>query len=87
VKPCVVIPCFNHPATVADVARAAQAHAPVLVVDDGSTVPLPELPGCTVLRLDPNRGKGAALRAGLQKAAADGFTHAIPMDSDGQHRA
>jgi uncharacterized protein (DUF2062 family) len=86
-KPCVVIPCFNHPATVADVARAAQAHAPVLVVDDGSTVPLPELPGCTVLRLDRNRGKGAALRAGLQRAAADGFTHAITMDADGQHSA
>ena len=86
-KPCVIIPCFNHPATVAEVARAAQAHAPVLVVDDGSTVPLPELPGCTVLRLERNNGKGAALRAGLQRAAADGFTHAITMDADGQHAA
>jgi len=86
-KPCVVIPCFNHPATVAAVAREAQAHAPVYVVDDGSIPPLPDLPGCTVVRRDTNSGKGTALRAGLQRAAMDGFTHAITMDADGQHSA
>jgi len=87
VKPCIVIPCFNHPGTVAAVAGAAQFHGPVLVVDDGSTVPLPELPGCTVVRRPRNSGKGAALRAGFKRAAEDGFTHAITMDSDGQHFA
>ena len=86
-KPCVVIPCFNHSGTVAAVARAAQAYAPVFIVDDGSTVPLPEIAGCTVIRLEQNCGKGAALRAGLQRAAEDGFTHAITMDADGQHSA
>ena len=86
-KFCVLIPCFNHPATVAAVARAAAAQHPVLVVDDGSTVPLPELPGATVLRLGKNSGKGAALRAGLRRAAELGFTHAITMDADGQHYA
>lgn len=39
-KPCVVIPCYNHVATVEAVVRGAQAHCPVIVVDDGSTVPL-----------------------------------------------
>ena len=86
-KACVVIPCFDHPTTIAGVVRAAQAHLPVLVVDDGSTEPLPGLPGCTVLRLDRNQGKGAALRAGLRWAVAEGFTHAITMDADGQHSA
>jgi len=86
-KFCVVIPCYNHLATVAAVARAARMSCPVLVVDDGSTVPLPELPGCTVIRFETNRGKGAALRAGLHKAAALGFTHAVTMDADGQHFA
>ncbi|HEY2330178.1 MAG TPA: DUF2062 domain-containing protein [Verrucomicrobiae bacterium] len=86
-KFCVVIPCFNHATTVAAVARPAQEHFPVLVVDDGSTVPLPELPNCTLIQLKPNRGKGAALRAGLQRAAELGFTHAITMDADGQHFA
>ena len=84
-KPCVVIPCYNHAGTVAAVAQAAQAHAPVLVVDDGSTVPLPELPGRTLVRLERNQGKAAALRAGFKRAAEMGFTHAITMDSDGQH--
>ena len=86
-KPCVLIPCFNHAATVAGVVRAAQAHCPVLVVDDGSTVTLPELPGCPVLRLPQNAGKAAALRAGFQRATELGFTHAITMDADGQHFA
>ena len=86
-KFCVLIPCFNHAATVAAVARAAAAQHPVLVVDDGSTVPLPELPGCKVIRLERNLGKGAALRAGLRRAAELGFTHAITMDADGQHYA
>ena len=84
-KPCVLIPCYNHPATVSGVVRAALAHCPVVVVDDGSTVPLPELSGCTLLRLERNGGKAAALRAGFQRAAELGFTHAITMDADGQH--
>ncbi len=86
-KPCIVIPCFNHPGTVAAVTAAARAYSRVIVVDDGSTLPLPEMPGCTVIRLSANSGKGAALRAGFKRAAEDGFTHAITMDADGQHFA
>lgn len=86
-KHCILIPCYNHAGTVAAVARAAQAHGPVLVVDDGSTEPMPEMPGCTVFQLKPNQGKGAALRAGFEKAAELGFTHAVTMDADGQHFA
>jgi uncharacterized protein (DUF2062 family) len=87
VKHCIVIPCFNHATTVAAVACTARRHGPVFVVDDGSTDALPELEGCTVLRLDRNRGKAAALRAGFQRAAELGFTHVITMDADGQHFA
>lgn len=86
-KPCVLIPNFNHVATLGAVARAALRHGPVLVVDDGSTVPLPELPDCTVFRLQPNRGKAAALREGFRRATELGYTHAITMDADGQHFA
>lgn len=86
-NPCILIPCFNHATTLAAVAQAALAHAPVLIVDDGSTPPLPEVPGCLRLRLEKNSGKGAALRAGLNHAAELGFTHVIAMDSDGQHFA
>lgn len=86
-KPCVVIPCFNHGASVAAVARAASAHCPVVIVDDGSAVPLAELPGCTVVRLERNSGKGAALCAGFKRAVELGYSHAITMDADGQHFA
>ena len=86
-KPCVVIPCFNHSATVSAVAQAALVHAPVIVVDDGSTEKLPALSGCDVVRLASNGGKAAALRAGFLRAKELGFTHAITMDADGQHYA
>jgi uncharacterized protein (DUF2062 family) len=86
-KPCIIIPCFDHPTTVATVAQSAQKFCPVFVVDDGSTPPVPELPGCTIVRLEKNSGKGAALLAGFQRADELGFTHAITMDADGQHFA
>jgi uncharacterized protein (DUF2062 family) len=86
VKCCVIIPCYNHPGTVAKVVHAALKHLPVLVVDDGSTLPLPELP-VEVVKLPVNRGKGAALRAGFNRALELGFTHAITMDADDQHSA
>jgi len=87
VKPCVLIPCYNHPATVGAVTRTVLAHCPVIVVDDGSTEKLPALPGCDVVRLSRNGGKAAALKAGFQRAWDLGFTHAITMDADGQHFA
>jgi len=37
--------------------------------------------------LAKNRGKGAAVLHGLTEARARGFTHALTMDSDGQHPA
>jgi glycosyltransferase involved in cell wall biosynthesis len=44
-------------------------------------------PGLTVLVLPENRGKGAAVLFGLREAQRAGFTHALTMDSDGQHPA
>src|SRR4029077_1129080 len=41
----------------------------------------------TVIRLERNSGKGAALQAGFRKVSELGFTHAITMDADGQHFA
>ena len=84
---CVVIPVFNHADTLPAVARAAQKYFSVIMVDDGST-DNPRLPeDIAVARLEQNRGKGAALRAGFQRAVELGFTHAITMDADGQHSA
>jgi hypothetical protein len=84
-KACIIIPCFNHHRTVAGVAEAARRFCPVFVVDDGSPEPLPPLSVDGVIRLGQNRGKGAALCAGFAQATAQGFTHAITLDADGQH--
>lgn len=71
-------------------AAARAAWAPVWVVVDGSTdgsdalLP-PEAPGFRVLRLARNRGKGGAVLAALEQAAAAGYSHALVMDGDGQH--
>jgi hypothetical protein len=37
--------------------------------------------------LPENQGKGNAVLRGITLAAAEGFTHALTMDSDGQHPA
>jgi glycosyltransferase involved in cell wall biosynthesis len=76
--------------------RAARAQwAPVWIVvdgsDDGSAGKLQAMaaedPGLRVIVLPENRGKGAAVLEGISQAAAVGFTHALTMDSDGQHPA
>lgn len=38
-----------------------------------------------VQHLPVNRGKGAAVKAGLQRALDLGFSHALQVDADGQH--
>ncbi|HEX4242616.1 MAG TPA: glycosyltransferase family 2 protein [Steroidobacteraceae bacterium] len=92
----VLIPSYDPGSKVYATVRAAlAAWTPVWVVVDGSTDgTLEELkamareePGLTVLALPRNRGKGAAVLFGLLEARSRGFTHALTMDSDGQHPA
>jgi glycosyltransferase involved in cell wall biosynthesis len=92
----VVIPSYNPGPKVIETVRAARAQwAPVWVVVDGSTdgtaQQLLQLaaadPDLRVLVLPTNQGKGAAVLHGLEAAQAAGFTHALTMDSDGQHPA
>ncbi|MGK2900467.1 MAG: glycosyltransferase family 2 protein [Burkholderiaceae bacterium] len=92
----VLIPSYNTGPQVYETVRAARAQwNPVWVVTDGSTDGTPEGlramaaadPGLTVFDLPANAGKGAAVLHGLQAAREAGFTHALTMDSDGQHPA
>jgi glycosyltransferase involved in cell wall biosynthesis len=93
VKHFVLMPSFNTgPKLVETVMAARAAWSPVWVVLDGSTdgsaealAALPPDPGLRVLCLPENQGKGAAILHGLQAAAAEGFTHAVTIDADGQH--
>lgn len=85
----VIIPVYNHGATLAEVVRKAQGLGlPIFVVDDGSTDGGPstvaDLRGVCLLRHGVNRGKGAALLTGM-RAAAPTARWAITLDADGQH--
>jgi glycosyltransferase involved in cell wall biosynthesis len=92
----VLIPSYNPGKKVFDtVAAARQYWNPVWVIVDGSTdgsgPALQALaaadPGLRVFILPRNQGKGAALLHGMRQALQDGFSHALTMDSDGQHPA
>lgn len=92
----VLIPSYNTGPKVYETVREARAQwAPVWVVVDGSTDGTAEGlqrmaaedPELRVMVLPRNQGKGAAVLHGLRAARAAGFTHALTMDSDGQHPA
>jgi glycosyltransferase involved in cell wall biosynthesis len=94
VKAAILIPCYEHGSPLHDVLASLVPYAlPCLVVDDGSgpatlealTRAEAEFPFVRVLRLERNGGKGVALAAGYRWAAAEGFSHALCMDADGQH--
>jgi len=89
-----LIPSYNTgPILARTLAGARAAWAPVWLVVDGSTDGSADGPaddpatGFRVIRLPRNGGKGEAVLAGLREAEAQGFTHALVMDADGQHPA
>ena len=92
----VLIPSYNPGSRVIDTVLAARRQwNPVWIVVDGSTDGSAEKlqalaagdEGLKVVVLPENRGKGAAVLEGITLASAAGFTHALTMDSDGQHPA
>jgi len=92
----VLIPSYNPGVKGLETVRAARAQwAPVWVVVDGSTddsakafaALAQEDPQFRVIVRARNGGKGAAIFDGLLEAQRAGFTHALTMDSDGQHPA
>jgi len=90
----VLIPSYNPGVKVYETVRTArQFWNPVWVIIDGSTdgseITLQKMAnsdnGLRVIPLPRNKGKGAAVLHGLHIASAEGFTHVLTMDSDGQH--
>lgn len=93
-KACFLIPCYDHGRTIGKlVAGLAEHGLPIYIVDDGSHDETRlELLGvraaCPLVRLSRlpvNAGKGAAVMHGMRHARADGMTHALQIDADGQH--
>ncbi|NRA09316.1 MAG: glycosyltransferase family 2 protein [Myxococcales bacterium] len=95
-KPCILIPFFDHGEAiraVLDGVDAVRDGLPGIVVDDGSapehTLILAEAaarhPWVQIEKRPHNGGKGAALKTGYRAALERGFSHALQLDADGQH--
>ena len=93
---CIVIPFYNHPDTIAQMLGELKSLAlTCYLVNDGSDAgcepALKELSHreanwVRLISYKPNQGKGMAVMTGMQVALRDGFTHAVQIDADGQHR-
>jgi predicted LPLAT superfamily acyltransferase len=91
-RPCAVVPVYNHHTALARIVATLRAEAlPVILVDDGSDAVTKSVlaalvaPGVEVLTQSQNGGKGAAMLTGLAHAGAQGYSHALQVDADGQH--
>jgi len=86
--PVVVIPVYNEAEAIARVVAEARRHAPVIVVDDGSSdgsAARAARAGADVVRHPRRRGKAAALRTGFAAARSRGASAVVTLDGDGQH--
>jgi glycosyltransferase involved in cell wall biosynthesis len=88
-RPVALVPAFQAESTIRAVVEGLRASVGrVLVVDDGSsdrTAAEASRAGAEVLRCASNRGKGAAIRSGLDVLLAGDPTHVAFVDADGQH--
>lgn len=93
-KLCVIVPVYNHPQHIqALVEFVRQRDLPVILINDGSndacTAVLQQInaahPDVTLLEHTSNQGKGQAVQTGLRHAYAQGYSHALQIDADGQH--
>lgn len=93
--PWVVVPVYDHEHAIGTTLERLLPHGvPVLLVDDGSgdscAAALRALAAqhaglVSLLRLEQNGGKGAAVIAGMRQAAVLGASHVLQIDADGQH--
>ena len=97
--PIVVLPTYHNERTLAGVVRRVRAGGrPCLIVDDGCQDNTPLIlkdliaeanrdggPAVYTYKHTQNLGKAAALNHGFREVADRGFTHAITVDTDGQH--
>ena len=86
---CAIIPAHEEERFITRVVRGVRAHVDrVIVVDDHSldgTGAAAAAAGATVIRHPQRLGKGAAIKTGLQRAAAENYPYFLFLDGDGQH--
>lgn len=93
-NPCFIIPCYEKHALLLEetLSYYCDLKIPILIIDDGSSViyrkkiqEVAQKLKCQLIRNEVNSGKGAAIKAGLMYTSNNHYTHAIQVDSDGQH--
>ena len=77
----VLIPAYNEQSTIVEIVqrvRAVKLHSEIIIVDDGSTdgtrellAAMPQADDLVILYHPHNRGKGAAVRTAIERAAGD----------------
>lgn len=89
-----IIPTYNNPKTIKDVAFDIVNHGYKLIIsDDGSDIAVESLftenekENIVFLREEVNKGKGNAIELAVKKAKELGYTHIVSLDGDGQHLA
>ena len=94
VKICAIVPVYRHEKTSRHVVESlVNLNVPVILIDDGNAPEGREIlvqiakdfADVELVTHKCNRGKGAAMRSGMEAAVAAGFTHALQVDADGQH--
>jgi len=91
-KYCIIIPLYQNADKIVPLIQKIRAYLPdifIFIIDDGSTdnpgQKVKSLKNIFLMRHKNNRGKGVALKTGMQKALDKDFQIAICMDSDFQH--
>lgn len=94
-KICTVIPVYNHELAIGQTLERVLAHnIPVILVNDGSNDVCSERleslaqqnqEQVHLVSLPVNLGKGGAVKAGLNQAHQQGYSHVLQLDADGQH--
>ncbi len=93
-KHCFIIPCYQHSATLEKILEELKKfQLKVFVVNDGSDSNHSQVIKSVCSKFDfaellvhsTNMGKGCAVKSGFRAAYAQGYTHGIQIDSDGQH--
>ncbi|MEN8302463.1 MAG: glycosyltransferase family 2 protein [Campylobacterota bacterium] len=90
----VIIPTYNNPKTIKNVALDVVKNGyELIIVDDGSDDIIESLfkdderEHTHFIRHEVNSGKGEAIVSGIRKAKELGYSHAVSIDGDGQHLA